>query len=72
MMDFSWSHLGLLEVILFEPIWIYLVLGFGQSPFQVSENLNMMQDDDAMTSKANARAVTVLTIFAKGFMNIFW
>ena len=52
MMDFSWSHLGLLEVILFEPIWIYLVLGFGQSPFQVSENLNMMQDDDAMTSKA--------------------
>ena len=25
---------------------------FGPSPFQVSENLNMMQDDDAMTSKA--------------------
>ena len=45
-------------MILFEPIRIHLVLGFGQSPFQVSENLNMMQDDDAMTSKANARAVT--------------
>ena len=54
--------LGLLKMILFEPIWIHLVLGFGQSPFQVSENLNMMQDDDAMTSKANARAVTALLV----------
>ena len=55
------EHFGFLNAIYLS--WTYLdfkVLGFDHPHFKFLRNLNMMQDDDAKTSKANARAVTAI------------
>ena len=61
MMDFSWSHFGFIGS---DFIGAYLN-SFGARVWSVPissflRNLDMMQDDDAMTSKANASSVTTM------------
>ena len=53
----SWTFpmdiLDSLKMILFDPIWIHLVLGFQQSPFQISLEF---KHDGMMNEQSQARA----------------
>ena len=50
--------LGSLKRFNFDPSWISFAAGVYQSPFQVSKNLNMMQQTSASLVQGKARDVT--------------